>query len=107
MATRVEKQKAYLALRVMDLACEFGIKRAARETGLSRNTVRDLLERQDFMWLGRSCEGIRRARRLLGVRRLKRPSVSPSPLLLAYAGSAPGQTSQMTDGRTRRDDETD
>jgi hypothetical protein len=61
----------------MDLACEFGIKRAARETGLSRNTVRALLERQDFMWLVVSNQGIRKVRRILGMRPKKRPPCLP------------------------------
>jgi hypothetical protein len=53
MRPRLEETNFDLALSAVELAVKRGIKPAARELCLARNTVRDLMWRQDLMWVVR------------------------------------------------------
>jgi len=60
MRPRLEETNEELAIRAVKLAFELGIKPAARATGISKNTVRALLVRQNALGLFHNCATARR-----------------------------------------------
>ncbi|MBI5688311.1 MAG: hypothetical protein HZC54_24830 [Verrucomicrobia bacterium] len=63
---RLEESNPQLAIRVLELAAGIGIKPAAAALGISKNTVRALVRRQDFGWVVSLGAGNRAMMRILG-----------------------------------------